>query len=117
MSNTFKPLHFQFQFVNSFLALFYTAFYLQDMDRLKEVDIHDIFNFDFLLLASKKLKTKFLLQLLANKKLKFISVSAFGRFVDHSASGWQPERVPLAICNKTPQGDLLNQYAFILFCN
>ena len=28
---------FQFQFVNSFLALFYTAFYLQDMDKLKEV--------------------------------------------------------------------------------
>ena len=30
-------MHFQFQFVNSFLALFYTAFYLQDMDKLKEV--------------------------------------------------------------------------------
>lgn len=26
-----------FQFVNSFLALFYTAFYLQDMDKLKEL--------------------------------------------------------------------------------
>ena len=47
MSKTFKPLHFQFQFVNSFLALFYTAFYLQDMDRLKEVDIHDKFSLDF----------------------------------------------------------------------
>ena len=34
-------MHFQFQFVNSFLALFYTAFYLQDMDKLKEVVIHD----------------------------------------------------------------------------
>ena len=30
-------MYFQFQFVNSFLALFYTAFYLQDMDKLKEV--------------------------------------------------------------------------------
>ena len=30
-------LSFQFQFVNSFLSLFYIAFYLQDMDRLKEV--------------------------------------------------------------------------------
>ena len=28
---------FQFQFVNSFLALFYIAFYLQDMDKLKDV--------------------------------------------------------------------------------
>ena len=28
---------FQFQFVNSFLALFYTAFYLQDIEKLKEV--------------------------------------------------------------------------------
>ncbi len=27
----------QFQFVNSFLSLFYIAFYLQDMDRLKDV--------------------------------------------------------------------------------
>ena len=33
-------LLFQFQFVNSFLALFYTAFYLQDMDKLKEVRVH-----------------------------------------------------------------------------
>ena len=32
-----KCFFFQFQFVNSFLALFYTAFYLQDMDKLKEV--------------------------------------------------------------------------------
>ena len=30
-------LFFQFQFVNSFMALFYTAFVLQDMDKLKEV--------------------------------------------------------------------------------
>lgn len=28
---------FQFQFVNSFLSLFYIAFYLQDMEKLKEV--------------------------------------------------------------------------------
>ena len=28
---------FQFQFVNSFLALFYTAFYLQDIEKLKEL--------------------------------------------------------------------------------
>ncbi len=35
MKRTCSP--FQFQFVNSFLALFYTAFYLQDMDKLKEV--------------------------------------------------------------------------------
>lgn len=28
---------FQFQFVNSFLSLFYIAFYLQDQDRLKQV--------------------------------------------------------------------------------
>lgn len=28
---------FQFQFVNSFMSLFYIAFYLQDMDKLKEV--------------------------------------------------------------------------------
>ena len=34
-------MHFQFQFVNSFLALFHTAFYLQDMDKLKEVGIQD----------------------------------------------------------------------------
>lgn len=27
----------QFQFVNSFLSLFYLAFYIQDMDRLKDV--------------------------------------------------------------------------------
>ena len=30
---------FQFQFVNSFLALFYIAFYLQDMDKLKDVSM------------------------------------------------------------------------------
>lgn len=30
---------FQFQFVNSFLSLFYIAFYLQDQERLKEVRI------------------------------------------------------------------------------
>lgn len=30
---------FQFQFVNSFLSLFYIAFYLQDQARLKEVSI------------------------------------------------------------------------------
>ena len=37
---------FQFQFVNSFLALFYTAFYLQDMDKLKEVknNIFEVLN-------------------------------------------------------------------------
>ena len=29
----------QFQFVNSFLALFYTAFYLQDIEKLKEVGL------------------------------------------------------------------------------
>ena len=34
---TENPMYFQFQFVNSFLALFYTAFYLQDIDKLKEV--------------------------------------------------------------------------------
>lgn len=27
----------QFQFVNSFLSLFYIAFYLQDQEKLKEV--------------------------------------------------------------------------------
>ena len=31
--------YFQFQFVNSFLALFYTAFYLQDIEKLKEVRV------------------------------------------------------------------------------
>ncbi len=31
---------FQFQFVNSFLSLFYIAFYLQDMDRLQDVSKH-----------------------------------------------------------------------------
>lgn len=30
---------FQFQFVNSFLSLFYIAFYLQDQERLKEVGL------------------------------------------------------------------------------
>lgn len=30
---------FQFQFVNSFLSLFYIAFYLQDQEKLKEVSI------------------------------------------------------------------------------
>jgi hypothetical protein len=33
---------FQFQFVNSFLSLFYIAFYLQDMNRLKEVSIDNV---------------------------------------------------------------------------
>ena len=33
----FSSFPMQFQFVNSFLALFYTAFWLQDMDKLKEV--------------------------------------------------------------------------------
>lgn len=31
---------FQFQFVNSFMSLFYIAFYLQDMDKLKEVSLN-----------------------------------------------------------------------------
>lgn len=31
---------FQFQFVNSFLSLFYIAFYLQDQARLREVTSH-----------------------------------------------------------------------------
>ena len=35
--------YFQFQFVNSFLALFYTAFYLQDIEKLKEVRSYLIF--------------------------------------------------------------------------
>ena len=41
-----KSFFFQFQFVNSFLALFYTAFYLQDMDKLKEVknNIFEVLN-------------------------------------------------------------------------
>lgn len=34
---------FQFQFVNSFLSLFYIAFYLQDQERLKEVRIQLFF--------------------------------------------------------------------------
>lgn len=31
------PCHHQFQFVNSYLSLFYIGFYLKDMERLKEV--------------------------------------------------------------------------------
>jgi hypothetical protein len=34
---------FQFQFVNSFLSLFYIAFYLQDMEKLKEVSLSAVY--------------------------------------------------------------------------
>ena len=50
----------QFQFVNSFLALFYTAFYLQDIDKLKEVILHTTYVNNRLFIAAL-----FLLQLLA----------------------------------------------------
>ena len=33
----FFPVMFQFHFTNNFFALFYIAFYLKDMQRLKEV--------------------------------------------------------------------------------
>lgn len=33
----FLPSVLQFQFVNSYLSLFYIGFYLKDMERLKEV--------------------------------------------------------------------------------
>lgn len=31
------PVVFQFEFINSYLSLFYIGFYLKDMERLKEV--------------------------------------------------------------------------------
>lgn len=34
---SFRFLLLQFQFVNSYLSLFYIGFYLKDMERLKEV--------------------------------------------------------------------------------
>ena len=37
LENIFVFLFFQFQFVNSFLSLFYLAFYIQDMERLRNV--------------------------------------------------------------------------------
>ena len=46
-------MHFQFQFVNSFLALFHTAFYLQDMDKLKEVGIQNKLKSRFQMLQIK----------------------------------------------------------------
>jgi anoctamin-8 len=49
----------QFQFVNSFLSLFYIAFYLQDQEKLKEVrDSHSYF-------VEVKLKNTYFLQQLA----------------------------------------------------
>ena len=41
----YSPIFFQFQFVNSFLSLFYIAFYLQDMTRLKDVSSEVVFIF------------------------------------------------------------------------
>lgn len=50
-------LSFQFQFVNSFLSLFYIAFYLQDQARLKEVSSVCVFilKYNFLYQLTKRL--------------------------------------------------------------
>ena len=52
---------FQFQFVNSFMALFYTAFVLQDMDKLKEVlFINNDKNHLSVLISNKKTELSFI---------------------------------------------------------
>ena len=86
---------FQFQFVNSFLALFYTAFYLQDIDKLKEVTLEKL---------TKNFSENEEMKIGATWQLIF---SASGSSADHQAGGGQPQGVPFAICNKTPQGDNL----------
>ena len=87
---------FQFQFVNSFLALFYTAFYLQDIDKLKEVT-----------LEKQKKNSQRMKKYKSGGATWQIFFSASGSSADHQAGGGQPQGVPLAIRNKTSQGDNL----------
>ncbi|CAH0697389.1 unnamed protein product [Spodoptera exigua] len=71
---TFALLRAQFQFVNSFMSLFYIAFYLQDMDKLKE-------QLAVLLITRQvigNLKESALPYLIENLRLAKICVDVFG---------------------------------------
>ena len=90
-----KKVFFQFQFVNSFLALFYTAFYLQDMDKLKEVknNMFEVLNCALILQDFwPELKN----QPEWTYRFRFILAAVSGS-VDHKASGGKPQGVHIAV--------------------